>query len=212
MPGVFNLSAYYVTHESQYYSDPDTRSLSRPVPTLNNRRANKYFLFSRGGVCTQGFGVLRDGTTYIKCTSHVQWQSTPEPAGLGSYTMPPDDPAHREDIPFGFRDKPGPPKYEAFETAAVCSRGPIPHDQSGAVQIRIRSPNGDFATLMRGHGADNILTVTDTGGGLCPNGIDIFIGEEPSYQEDPYDDLMQNVAPSIIAFNSVTIDVRGLRW
>jgi hypothetical protein len=83
----------------------------------------------------QGSGKLNDGR-YIGCISHVDWDH-PEPVGPNGewiYKMPPDDKTHRDNLPFFWKIRPSPPKYQAFETVAVCSSGTIPRDENGGVE------------------------------------------------------------------------------
>jgi hypothetical protein len=204
--GHYNLSAYYVTHESQYYSGPDSKS--RPVPSLNNSTANKYFLFSEGGVCTQGTGKLNNGD-YIGCTAHVDWDySNPE----HTYIMPPDDKEHRENLPFVYKHALTPPKFIPLNTVAVCNGGSIPRDESGSVEIRI--VNNDLRAIMTKYNEDNVFMSTDVGGRLCTsplNTIDIFIGEEKPYQEDPGNNLYHNIALPIIDIDDAEVEMKVLK-
>jgi len=208
--GTFNLSAYYVVHETQYYSGPGSQS--GPIPTLDNITANKYFLFSDAGVCMAGTGKLKDGS-YIGCTSHVDWNTEEvinNQYGTWSYMMPANHPKYREGIDFFWKDQPAPPKHKAFETVAVCSSGLIPRNENGNVEIRI--DNAPFESIMQDHGADNILAVTDVGGGLCAtNGIDVYVGEQPPYPETPVNNFKNTVADPIINIDSASVAYRVLR-
>jgi len=205
--GVFNLSAYYVVHETQFYPGK-----SRSIPSLgSNFTANKYFLFSKRGVCMQGSGKLKDGG-YIGCIVKPVWSEVEIPvSGAGwIYKMPPDDPAHRDNLPFFWKTEDDFSTVEAFETAAVCKTGLIPRDVDGKVEIRIN--NDIFEGIMKNNDADNILRVTDVGGGLCDsNGIDVFLGEQPPYQEDKNNLFYKNIVEPIILLNSVSVEMRDLR-
>jgi hypothetical protein len=155
-----------------------------------------------------GTGKLKDGK-YIGCVSHVDWNQIElaGPNGEWVYMMPPNDRQHREEIPFFWKNRPAPPQFQAFETVAVCSSGSIPRDANGNVEIRII--DASFEIIMRNNGADNILKVTDEGGGLCAtNGIDVFIGEQPSYQKDPGNDFYNLIAAPIIAINDAYVELR----
>jgi hypothetical protein len=207
--GIFNLSAYYTTHESQYYSGPGSQS--RPVPSLGNITANKYFLFSEEGVCMQGKGKLKDGR-YVGCYSNLAWDhyEVPVPGADWNYHMPPDDYEHREGMPFSWTSEPSPPKYQAFETVAVCSSGVIPRDENGGIEIRIN--HDTLNNIMQAQGADNIFKVTDVGGGLCAtNGIDIFLGTQWSYQEDPEYTFYWDIVKPIVGIDAASVEWRDLR-
>lgn len=126
--------------------------------------------------------------------------------------MPPDDPAHRENVPFFLTNRPARPKYIPIETVAVCSYGLIPRDEEGGIEIRIHDPSDMLMNTMRGNGADNIFKVTDVGGGLCStNGIDIFLGEQWPLQEDPTSRFWRDYVLPIIRINEVSVEWRDLR-
>jgi RHS repeat-associated protein len=213
--GDFNLSAYYVVHETQYYSGPGSQS--DPVPSLGNITANKYFLFSDVGVCMAGTGKLKDGTTYIGCVSHIDWNTQEvinNQYGSWTYTMPPEGRRYREEIPFFPKSQPAPPQFQAFETVAVCGYGPIPRDVNGHVEIRITTGADDkvnFVDFMQGFGHDNILKVTDVGGGLNPYTIDIFVGEQPPYPETKSNYFADNIVNPILSIEHAKVEYRVLR-
>jgi hypothetical protein len=207
--GIFNLSSYYIANETQYY--PYSGSSSRPVPSLGNQSFNKYFLFSREGVCMQGTGKTKN-EQYIHCTAHMNWLETPETPSYGDstwvYHMPPDKPDERENKPFSFWS--GLPTFVTpLETVAICSQLSISHN--GSVEIRIKSSRFinifyEYKQFAQHH--DNIFTVTDTGGKLCErNAIDIYLGEQPDYKADPSNSFV-NFASKIQDIDSASVEWR----
>ena len=203
----FNLSAYYVTHESQYYSGSGSKA------TINigseSITANKYFLFSDEGVCMQGTGKLVDGN-YIGCNTALNWSEPETPPNFRhTYMMPPKK--ERGNIPFYRASALLPPKFEAFETVAVCNEGLIPRDVNRKVEIRITTRDGSFEDLMEMNGADNRFYPTDVGGWLCPTTIDIFLGEQPPYSSSVEYEFFDSVVSPIFAINSATVEVRYLK-
>lgn len=177
---MYNMSAYYITHETQYYQ---RNSLSGPIPSLNNTYANKYFLFSKGGVCMQGTGRLKDGRL-IGCTKKLNWsvsESIKNEYGHWEYIMPPENPS-RESTPFFWKTENDIKDFVAFETVAVCNDGKIPRGSEiripGIMETLRKDTNASFiAGLILGK--DDVFKVTDVGGALCERGaIDIFIGEQ----------------------------------
>jgi len=195
--GEYNLSAYYVTHESIY---PGSDTSSGPIESLGGESFNKYFLFSSQGVCMQGTGKTNDGR-YISCTSPVK-KSISE----NGYWMP--TMKEREAYKFSFSTLyPNPIKFEAYETVAVCKSGTIPRSEYRKVQVRITS-DGAFETLMSSlpKEPDNLFFATDVGGGLCrPQTIDVFIGEQSL--ADP----LFVIARSFFAIESVNVEWRYVR-
>jgi 3D (Asp-Asp-Asp) domain-containing protein len=119
-------------------------------------RASEKFLYRSDSICYQGMGKVEDGR-YISCTVRVTWTGMP---------------TIREGIKFEWKGKPG--QYVAFKTAASN-----PNNQQLKDEL-IYIP--ELVTALEENGVshpnlDGWLTVSDVGGGLSMNSIDIYIGE-----------------------------------
>jgi RHS repeat-associated protein len=179
--GNFNLSAYYAPLETDWGGNkvrvPATEYFARTVGKyLGNEkscvgtatglcymddpdyalRASEKFLYRSDSICYQGMGKVEDGR-YISCTVRVTWTGMP---------------TIREGIKFEWKGKPG--QYVAFKTAASN-----PNNQQLKDEL-IYIP--ELVTALEENGVshpnlDGWLTVSDVGGGLSMNSIDIYIGE-----------------------------------
>jgi RHS repeat-associated protein len=175
--GNYNLSAYFTPHESQFASGN-----SNPMASLNGITANKYFLFSKEGICYEGLGKLADNRgrpgydgKYISCTKQqLNW---PDVANDGIYHMPPitDIAKYEKSLDLYQVENGGlePGKYIAFDTIAVNSS--IPSKGSiiylpGFIEYLATTPQyPDFKSLLVGKGLDL-------------KSLDIFVGEQGQYQ------------------------------
>lgn len=177
-PVLLTLSAYYAPTESQFPGTPvpikaneaarrnsgGGNYLSKVYPYYaveekDAQTASENFLFESESVCLQGMGRLNNGR-YISCTEPRDWSGMPTPERRAT---------------IGFEWKTNYEKHKAFLTAAVCKSGRIPSDGSARIYIPKLMP-----FLMGKPGAtDGVLTVNDTGEGLCRspyNVLDVFVG------------------------------------
>jgi RHS repeat-associated protein len=214
--GTFNLSAYYITGESQYYSGKGTNTTVR-LKDGSQLSANKYFLLSEAGVCTEGFGRLNSGD-FIACHTNLPWDHREPEKGPWAYqyNMPSDPNIGKNQYWWMITDpglatlESGELKYVPFETVAICSQIGILYD--GSVEIRINSTELINIFSINGLDNDNIFTVTDVGGKLCstnPIGIDLYLGQQPSFREQSNNSFFNDLVSPIINIDATSVEWRN---
>ncbi len=183
--GQFNMSAYYITLESEYSGK------KVPIPSAHTKWANaglylsstpKYywnepggaqmakedFLYEATGLCYQGSGKL-ENEQYISCVTHVDWTGI---ASVERRRAFPDIEMRQPAKSFIGFEWGGSKVLSPFETVAVCTVSKY-FTEGDTLIIPELQP------YLRQNGGSGVLEVTDRGGALCksPESIDLYVGE-----------------------------------